>query len=109
MMGLVELFVRNLSAAIREALNAQVAGKAANLAAQRVEGHGSVPQSVIDKINEARLLLEIARQELNSPARTEVHGRCQGCDEPVPPGFYTCNGNGSHSSAANPSYDALKK
>lgn len=30
--------------------------------------------------------------------QVEVHGRCQGCGEPVPSGFYTCNGNGSHPS-----------
>lgn len=28
--------------------------------------------------------------------RTEVRGVCQGCEKPVPPGFYTCNGDGSH-------------
>jgi hypothetical protein len=108
MLGLVELCARNLSAAIRDALNAQVAGKAANEATRRVDGHPSVPQSAIDKINEARLLLEIAQQELNSPPRTEVKGRCEGCDEPVPPGFYTCDGNGSHPSIANLSSDVPK-
>lgn len=109
MMGLVELYGRNLSAAIRETLNAEVTGKAANEAARMVEGHGSVPLSVLRKINAARLLLEIAQQELTSPPRPEVKGRCEGCNEPVPPGFYTCNGDGSHPSVDNPSNDARKK
>jgi len=38
------------------------------------------------------------RQQIESPVQEEVHGRCKGCNEPVPPGFYTCNGDGSHPS-----------
>lgn len=33
--------------------------------------------------------------------KVEVHGRCPKCDEPVPPGFYECSGNGSHPAVSN--------
>jgi ribosome-binding protein aMBF1 (putative translation factor) len=64
MLGLMELCARNVSAAIREALNAQVAAKQTIEAARTVEGHPVVSESVIQKISEARLLLEIAQEEL---------------------------------------------
>lgn len=48
--------------------------------------------------------IEAVKRVLGKHARNlpvEVHGRCEGCDEPVPPGFYTCNGSGSHPSIHN--------
>ena len=32
--------------------------------------------------------------------RREIRGICQDCKQPVPDGFYTCGGSGSHSSVA---------
>lgn len=72
MLGLMELCARNLSAAIREALNAQVAAKQTLEAARTVEGHLVVSESVIKKINEARLLLEIAQEELTESTRARI-------------------------------------
>jgi len=34
--------------------------------------------------------------------RVEVKGRCDGCGEPVPAGFYECGGSGSHPSIECP-------
>ena len=68
-LGLVELCARNLSAAIRETLNAQIAAKQSVVAAKEIEGHPSVPESVVKNIHEARLLLEIAKQELDNKVK----------------------------------------
>ena len=64
-LGLMELCARNLSAAIQETLNAQVVAQRTQEAARVVEGHLHVTNSVISKINEARLLLEVAQEEMN--------------------------------------------
>lgn len=73
MMGLMELCARNLSAAIRESLNAQVAARQTIEASRTVEGHPAVPESVVKKINEARLLLEIAQEELTESTKARIH------------------------------------
>lgn len=62
--GLAELCGRNLSAAIRETLNAHITGQRCRQAAKEIEGHPTIPESVIKNIGEARLLLEIAQEEL---------------------------------------------
>ena len=64
MLGPEEACARNLSAAIREALNAQFAAKCA----ADIEGSKMTP-SIFDKISEARLLLEVAAEELRAAQR----------------------------------------
>jgi hypothetical protein len=59
MLGPEEACARNLSAAIREVLNAQFAAKVAS----DIEGSKMTP-SIFQKINEARLLLEVVAEEL---------------------------------------------
>lgn len=73
MMGLMELCARNLSAAIRETLNAHVAARQTIEASKTVEGHPAVPGSVLQKINEARLLLETAQAELTESTKARIH------------------------------------
>lgn len=73
MMGLMELCARNLSAAVRETLNAQVAARQTVEASRTIEGHTAVPESVVKKINEARLLLEIAKEELTEITKARVY------------------------------------
>lgn len=62
MMGLKELTARNLSAAIREALNAEIVAKFQPYPPAVQE----VPEAVVKAIQEARLLLEIAKQDLEA-------------------------------------------
>ena len=50
----------------------------------------------VEDLKKARWYLDREIQNLELPKRKEVKGRCEGCNEPVPPGFYTCNGDGSH-------------
>lgn len=64
-MNLKELTARNLSAAIREVSNAQVA---AQFEPYNQAGR-QVPDSVLKNIHEARLLLEIAQEELQGKSR----------------------------------------
>ena len=64
MLGPEDACARNLSAAIRETLNAQFAAKVAS----DVEG-SKVSPSIFQKINEARLLLEVAAEELRVAQR----------------------------------------
>lgn len=31
-----------------------------------------------------------------APPKIEVKGRCEGCGQTIPPGFYVCSGDGAH-------------
>lgn len=64
MMLLMDLFSRNLSSAIRETLNTLVVAQKTQDAAGMRDGHPHVPDTVLKKINEARLLLESAQEEV---------------------------------------------
>ena len=46
--------------------------------------------------------IQAAIQFAYKSKRVEVKGRCDGCSEPIPAGFYECGGDGSHPSVSNP-------
>lgn len=54
------------------------------------------------RLTEGRDVVQVEVREERSvlsfsgAARKKVSGRCERCNEPVPPGFYECSGDGSH-------------
>jgi len=51
---------------------------------------------------EAKERVMVAVRFAHKSKRIEVKGRCDGCGEPVPAGFYECGGSGSHPSVESP-------
>lgn len=56
MMTLKELVARNISAALREVMNAELVAKHSR--------DGEVPENVVEGIKQARVRLEVAQEEL---------------------------------------------
>ena len=66
MLSFVELCARNISAATREAMNAEMAARTCN---EAMAGTGlAIPESVVKNLTEARYLLELAQQEMKGRA-----------------------------------------
>lgn len=87
-----DLCARNLSAAIRETMNAKLAAI--------TEGIDDLSRDLIDRalelLERTSAKISSESQESQRPAPVAAFPRCSNCGEHVPKGYSVCNGDGSH-------------